>query len=232
MTPSRFARAAAELLGTALLVGIGTGAVVAAVRHGGISWGPMAFAWALAVLVPVVAFVRVSGAHLNPAVTVALATSGRIAWGEVPLYLTSQVAGAFVGSAGVLALLGNAAHLGANVPAAGDVPRAFVGELGFTACLVGSVFVLADRGDGRGHWRLLLPPAVVGIATYVLGPWTGTCSLNPARAIAPAVLSGTFTDVWVYLTAVPAGALLVAACWRPRSVDREDRGPGRRSATR
>jgi glycerol uptake facilitator-like aquaporin len=232
VTPSAAARGAAELVGTALLVALGTGTVVGAARIGGIPWSLMALAWTIAVLVPILLFVRVSGSHLNPAVTLALAASGRIAWRETPLYLGSQLVGAFIGSGVVLATLGHGAHLGANVPGPGDVARSFVGEFAFTALLVASVFVLADRGEGRGRWRLVLPPAVVGLATFVLGQWTGTCSLNPARTLAPAVLSGTFLDLWVYLVAVPLGSLAVAVLWKPRSVDLEDRGPGRSSAAR
>jgi len=230
VTSSPAARAGAEVLGTALLIVIGTGTVVAAARAGGIPWWLMGLAWTAAVLVPVALFIRVSGAHINPAVTLALAVSGRIDWTETPLYFGSQVGGAFLGSAIVLGSLGNLAHLGANLPAPGATERSFVGELGFTAVLVASVFVLADRGEGRSRWRILLPAAAVGLATYVLGEWTGTCSLNPARALAPAVLSGTFVDLWVYLLAVPLGAIVVALAWKPRSVDLEDRGPGRRSA--
>jgi glycerol uptake facilitator-like aquaporin len=173
----------------------------------------MGLAWTGAVLLPIVRFVRVSGAHVNPAVTIALAASGRIAWRETPLYLTGQTAGAFLGSAVVLVSLGKWAHLGAHVPAAGATGKAFVGELGFTALLVASVFLLSDRGEGPGRWRLVPPAATVGLATFVLGQWTGTCSLNPARALVPAVLSGTFVDLWVELVAVPPGALLVALVW-------------------
>ena len=96
----------------------------------------------------------------------------------------------------------------------------------FTALLVASVFALADRGEGRFRWRLGLPPFAVGLSTYVIGPWSGS-SLNPARTLAPAVVAGVYTDVWVYLVAVPLGALIVGALWKPRSVDRLDRGPGR-----
>jgi glycerol uptake facilitator-like aquaporin len=226
-----FARAAAEVAGTALLVGIGTGAIVAAGRVGGTPQWVLALAWFLAVLVPIALVIRVSGAHLNPAVTLALAASGRIAWREVPGYWASQFAGAFLGSAVVLLALGSGERLGATVPAHGDVPLAFAAEAAFTAVLVVAVFVLADRGEGPGRWRLLLPPAAVGVSTYVIGPWTGS-SLNPARTLAPAVLSGTYTDLWVYLVAVPLAALVVAAAWRPRAVDIADRGPGRIDASR
>ncbi len=219
-------RCLAETLGTAILVGIGTGTIVGAGRIGGVPQWLMAIAWFAAVLVPIVLFIRVSGAHLNPVVTLALAASGRIAWKEVVGYVASQLAGAFIASLVVLLALGGGGHLGATLPAEGDVTRAFVGEAAFTALLVGAVFVLADRGEGRWRWRLLLPPLAVGLSTFVIGPLSGS-SLNPARTLAPAVLSGTYTDLWVYLVAVPAAALAVAVSWRPHSVDIEDRGPGR-----
>lgn len=219
-------RFVAEAAGTALLVGIGTGTIVLGARIGELPLLVLAAAWFLAVLLPITLFIRVSGAHLNPAVTLALAASGRVAWREVPFYVLGQVSGAFLASATVLGILGNSAHLGATVPAQGNVLRAFPAELGCTTALVTSVFILSDFGEGSGRWRILLPPAVVACATYLIGPWTG-CSLNPARTLAPAILSATFTDLWVYLTAVPIGAILVAALWKPRSVDRLDRGPGR-----
>lgn len=217
---------ACELVGTALLVAIGTGAVVGTSRIPGFPLLGLAAAWFLAVLFPILLFIGESGAHLNPVVTLALATSGRVAWHEVPAYVLGQVAGAFVGSGAVLASLGPFDRLGATVPTQGDVLRAFPAEFCFTAALVAAVFLLSDRGEGPVRWRLLLPPSVVAVATYFIGPWTGS-SLNPARTLAPAILSGTYTDLWVYLTAVPLGALTVAAVWRPRSVDRLDRGPGR-----
>ena len=231
MSGTLLGRVAGEAAGTALLVGIGTGTIVGVARLGSFPQWAMAIAWFAAVLVPIVLFVRLSGAHLNPVVTLGLAASGRIAWREVPPYVAGQLSGAFLASALVLAVGGNVAHLGATVPAQGDVARAFVAEFVFTAALVAAVFCLADRGEGKGRWRLLLPPAVVGLSTYVIGPWTGS-SLNPARTLAPAVLSGTFVDLWVYLTAVPLAALTVAAAWKPRTVDRLDRGTGRSDTSR
>ena len=230
MSPSPRARFLAESSGTALLVGIGTGSVVLAARAGGAPNGALAVAWFFAVFLPIGLFVRVSGAHLNPAVTLALAASGRIAWAESPVYFLGQFAGAFLGSAAVAATIGTGAHLGSTVPSTG-VGLAFAAEAGFTAALVAAVFYLADRGAGVRRWRLALPALVVAIATYVIGPLTGS-SLNPARTVAPAVLSGTYIDLWRYLTAVPLGALVVALAWRPRAVDRWDRGPGREGIDR
>ena len=231
MGPRLLYRCLAEAVGTALLVGIGTGAIVAAGDAGGVPQWMMAVAWFLAVLVPIVLFVRLSGAHLNPAVTLALAFSGRIAWREAPPYWASQFTGALIASLGVLGTLGGGSHLGATLPANGEILRTFVAEAAFTALLIGAVFLLADRGEGRSRWRLLLPPAAVGVSTEIIGPWTGS-SLNPARSLAPAVVSGTYTDLWVYLIAVPLAALAVAALWKPASVDLLDRGPGRPEITR
>jgi glycerol uptake facilitator-like aquaporin len=225
VTVSRHRRALAELVGTALLVGIGTGAVVAASRVGGVAQFWIAVAWFIAVAAPIVLVVQVSGAHLNPAVTLGLAASGRIAWAEVPEYVAGQFAGAFVGSMVVFASLGPGADLGSTLPSISAL-GVFACEAAFTALLLASVFFLADEGEGRLRWRLMLPPLVVSISTYVIGPLTGS-SLNPARTIAPAVLSGSYTGIWIYLVAVPFGALLVALAWRPVSVDRSDRGPGR-----
>ena len=226
MSPGPVARWVAECAGTAILVAIGTGTIVAAGASGGIPSWLMAVAWFVAVLVPMLLFIQVSGAHLNPAVTLALAVSGRIAVREAPLYWSAQFAGAGVASLSVLAVLGDGSHLGSTVPTGIGPATVFVYEAAFTALLVASVFLLADRGEGPGRWRLLLPPAAVGLSTFLIGPWTGS-SLNPARTLAPAVVSGTYTDLWVYLLAVPVAAGLVALLWRPRTVDVADRGPGR-----
>ncbi len=162
--------------------------------------------------------------------TLGLAVSGRIAWKEVPAYALAQFLGAFLGSLVVWEIGGDVAHLGATVPSAGSLPLTFLLEFGFTAALLAAVFVLSDRGQGSYRWRLLLPPIVVGISTLLIGPLTGS-SLNPARTIAPAVLSGTYTDLWIYLVAVPLAAVSIALLWRPRAVDVLDRGPGRSDAS-
>lgn len=231
MSHPRAYRCLAEAGGTALLVGIGTGTIVVAGAAGGIPQWLMAIAWFLAVMIPIVLFIPVSGAHLNPVVTLALAFSGRIAWKEVPEYWVSQFAGAFVGSGAVLLLIGTGSHLGATLPANGDLLRTFVAEALFTALLVAAVFALADFGEGPVRWRILLPPAAVGLSTYVIGPFTGS-SLNPARSVAPAVLASSYSGLWVYLIALPLAALVVAAAWKPKAVDIVDRGVGRIEVSR
>ncbi len=127
--------------------------------------------------------------------------------------LMPKFAGAFLGSLSVLATLGSADNLGATIPRNGYTLDAFLMEMGFTALLVASVFVLADHGEGRWRWRSLLPGMTVGLATLVIGPLTGS-SLNPARTVAPAVLADAYGGLWVYLVAVPLGAFAVAAMWK------------------
>ena len=203
----------AEAAGTAVLVVIGTGAIVGGARIGGLPIAVLAPFWFAAIAVPVVLFARASGAHLNPAVTLALALSGRFDPHRVPRYVAAQVAGAFAGSLFVLGVFGGGAHLGSNVPSDGNLAVFVGGEAGFTALLVVSVFWISDRGEGPHRLHLLLPAAVVGVATYVVGPVTG-CSLNPARTLAPAVLSGTYGYLSDFRLAVPFGAALVAVAWR------------------
>jgi glycerol uptake facilitator-like aquaporin len=224
MTRPLVHRCLAEVVGTALLVGIGTGGIVGSARAGSFSVPLVVLAWFLAVFLPIVLFVRISGAHLNPAVTLALAASGRFERRAVPPYLAGQFAGAFLGSASLWGLTGSNAHLGATVPRIPDLALAMGGEAVFTALLVAAVFLLSDLGEGSSRWRLTLPAAAVALSTWLIGPWSG-CSLNPARSLAPAVLSGTYTDLWAYVITVVLSGLAIAAIWRATPPDRRTPWP-------
>ena len=218
-------RCAAEVAGTTSLVGIGTGAIAAGATAGASPQWLIAIAWFAAVAVPVVALAAVSGAHLNPAVTLALAAANRFPWSETVPYAAAQVGGAFGGSLAVLAVFGRAGHLGATVPHAVGPGATFGLEFGFTLALVASVLHLTNPRRAARDGELLLPAAVVGVSTYLIGPWTGS-SLNPARSLAPAVLSGTFTDLWVYAVAAVAAALVGAGSVAVgRRLERRARGP-------
>jgi aquaporin NIP len=193
-------RCLAEVVGTALLVGIGCGAIVEGANAGGVPQIVLAVAWFAAVAIPILAFAGISGAHLNPAVTLMLAGSRRFPPRETVPYIGAQVIGAFAGAGAVLLALGGAAHLGATLPRGDDLLRTFAMELGFTIALLASVVYLTHPAKSVKTWELLLPPTVVGISTFFIGPWTGS-SLNPARTLAPAVLSGDYLGIWVYLLA-------------------------------
>lgn len=210
MSPALWSRCSAELVGTALLVGIGCGSIVAGANLGGVPQLVLAVAWFLAVAIPILLFAKHSGAHLNPAVTLMLAGSGKFPHRETLPYLASQVLGAFVGAGAVLLALGGASHLGATLPAGNDLLGTFVMELGFTVALLATVLYLSQEGKVPRTWELLLPPTVVGLSTFFIGPYTGS-SLNPARTLAPAALSGDYLGIWVYfLAALVAAALGIA----------------------
>ena len=203
---------AAEATGTGMLVALATGAVVAGANAGGAPLWMLAVAAFVAISLPVVLFISTSGAHINPAVTLALWAAGRFPGSRVLPYMAAQTLGALAGSAAVLWALGGALHLGATVPTDGDWAVAMAGEFGFAVLLVLSVLLLARFEPGR---EARSPRSERGRRSRgdVIGPSSG-CSLNPARSIAPALLSGTFTDLWVDLLAVPAGALLAATVAR------------------
>jgi MIP family channel proteins len=214
MSASLTIRSLAELAGTALLVGIGCGSIVAGAEVGGVSQWILALAWFFAVLLPVLAFARISGAHLNPAVTLMLVGARRFPPREAPPYLVAQFTGAFVGAGVVLLSVGSAAHLGSTLPRGDDLLRTFVLELIFTVSLLLSVVYLTWPQKSLKLWELPLPAVVVGLSTYLIGPWTGS-SLNPARTLAPAVLSGDYLGLWVYfIAALVAAAIGAAFVWR------------------
>jgi glycerol uptake facilitator-like aquaporin len=213
VTPSLGKRLLSEALGTALLVGIGTGAVVATSATGSTRFVLLAVAWFLAVTIPVALFAGISGAHLNPVVSLALAADRRVGVPELAPHIGAQVVGALAGSAAVALTLGTGSHLGATIPSTTNLPTVFLDEFAFTFVLVVSVLLLVRLGAGARRWRLTWPGLVVGVSTYVIGPVTGS-SLNPARTLAPAVLSSSYADIWVYFLATPLAALAAVATVR------------------
>jgi aquaporin NIP len=205
-TPNRLL---AEAIGTFTLVFAGTSAVVADAEMDGIvGHVGIAISFGFALLVMVYAIGHLSGCHINPAVTLGLAATGRFPTAMVPLYIGAQLVGAFVASLLVLAIHGNDTNLGTTLPTGSDLQSFFL-EIILTFLLV---FVICGTAtDDRAI------PGTAGLAiggTLLLcaifgGPISGG-SLNPARSLAPAVVSGTFESLWVYLTAPFIGGLLGA----------------------
>jgi len=157
---------------------------------------------------------QVSGAHLNAAVTLGLAVTGKFPWRYVPAYLGFQLLGAIAGAGATWAAFGNAArsraHLGATVPAAGvsDI-RAFIVEALITFLLV--FVIMAVTTDARVPAALAAPSIGFALVAAVLigGGITGG-AVNPDRALGPAIMSGTFTSLWVYLLAPIVGGIAAA----------------------
>ena len=214
------ARAAvAEATGTFVLVLTIVSTVIAAALArpvAGAPYGslavPVAGGVALAALA--VSLGPVSGAHLNPAVTLGLAVNRRFPWTYVPAYMLAQFAGAVAAAAAAWALYGQrartAAYLGATYPAAGvGVGRVLGAEAVVTFLLV--LVIIAVAADDRVPKVAagMAIGAALGAAILIGGPVSGA-GVNPARAIGPMILAGKFTDWWAYLAApVVAGSLAV-----------------------
>jgi aquaporin Z len=197
----------AEFVGTFALVFAGTGAIIinqasnGAITHVGIS-----LTFGLVVLAMIYTVGDISGAHLNPAVSLGFFAAGRFPWREVIPYVLSQGAGAFAASGLLRLLFPNNATLGATVPA-GSAMQSFVLELILTAILMFVILGVSTGAAEKGITAGIAVGAVIGLEAMFAGPICGA-SMNPARSLAPAVVSQHLSSVWIYLIAPTAGALL------------------------
>jgi aquaporin Z len=212
-------RLAAEFVGTFALVFAGCGAIVADGLSGG-AVGPVGIGltFGLVVMAMIYAVGDVSGAHLNPAVTVGFWASGRFPGRRVVPYAAAQCAGAFAASGLLAWVAGGAAGLGPTLPRV-PVLQAFVLELLLTFVLMFVILTVATGAKEVGALAGIAVGAVIALEALFAGPLTGA-SMNPARSLAPAVVGGTLSGLWIYLTAPVAGALLgVAGCRGVRGAD-------------
>ena len=203
---------AAEFLGTFALVFAGTGAIIINDVSGGtITHVGVALTFGLVVLAMIYTLGDISGAHLNPAVTLGFCSARRFPARDVLPYILAQCAGALLAS-GILKLLFPAhQNLGATHPA-GSAMQAFVLETVLTFLLMFVVLNVSTGAKEKGVTAGIAIGAVIGLEAMFAGPITGA-SMNPARSFAPALLSGHMADLWIYLAAPVLGALVaVAAC--------------------
>jgi aquaporin NIP len=197
----------AECLGTFTLVFAGTGAIVInQVSGGDITHSGIAIVFGLVVLAMIHTFGDVSGAHLNPAVTTAFAAAGRFAWREVPGYISAQLVGALAASALLWVLFPQATTLGATLPA-GPPMQSFVLEIVLTAVLMLTILSVSTGAKEKGITAGIAISGVIALEAMFAGPICGA-SMNPARSLAPALVSGNFTHLWIYLAAPMIGALI------------------------
>ncbi len=203
---------AAEAMGTFALVFAGTGAIVInQATNGSITHVGIALTFGLVVLAMIYTLGEVSGAHLNPAVTLAFCSAGRMPWSEALPYVVSQTLGAFAAS-GLLRFLFPASDtLGATLPA-GAAMQSFVLEVVLTAILMFVILNVSSGAKEKGITAGIAVGAVIALEALFAGPICGA-SMNPARSLAPAVVSGHLEHLWVYLLAPMLGAqLAVPAC--------------------
>ena len=198
-----------ELLGTFLLVLVGAGgAVVMAKSQGAISRATAVAAPGLMVMAIILFMGAISGAHLNPAVTLAFATRGDFPWRRVPGYVVIQLIGATLACLFLWAVLGKLGELGATEPGAGTADwRAMLIELVLTVGLVSTILGTASRAQNVGALSAVAVGGYIILAGFWSSPISGA-SMNPARSFGPDLVNGDFTNYWVYLVGPIAGALL------------------------
>ena len=205
-----------EIIGTFVVVVCATGSVVANAQSGGkIGLWYEAFAPFAAVSVMVFLFGKISMSHFNPAVTLAFLITRHMPARLLPVYLGAEFIGAFLASAFVWVTIGRDANLGANAPNYHyTIPEIILVEIIATMILIGMIlFVVHTKGLKR------IGPAAIGsmifFDIYFLSFVSGA-SMNPIRALAPAVLSGFLNDLWIYWSAPFVGAAIVSIIYKKK----------------
>ena len=207
----------AELIGTLILVGLGTMGILATLSAGGDSTAQIvviALAFGLALLAGIWAVGHVSGAHFNPAVTLAMLLDRRITFADAIGYWVAQFAGATVGSLIVLGATGDRGDVAATATTYDSLTTAAVVEVTLTAVFVWVIMATTRFTRARGnHAPLAIALTLVGV--HLAGiPFSGS-SVNPARSFAPAAVGGVFgSELFVYIWAPLVGAIVAFALYR------------------
>lgn len=206
MTPALPRKLLAEFLGTYALLFAGTGAVIVnQVSGGALTHSGVALTWGLIVMVMVYTFGDLSGAHMNPAVSIGFTVAGRFPMRELLPYILSQLAGALAASVTLRLLFPSDNLLGSTLPAGSDL-QSFVLEFLLTALLMLVVLNVSHGAKEKGITAGIAVGATIGLEALFAGPICGA-SMNPARSLAPALVSGHVGHLWIYLTAPVLGAL-------------------------
>ena len=203
----------AEFLGTYAMVFAGTGAIVIDQQtHGAITHVGVAITFGLIIMSMIYAFGDISGAHLNPAVSIAFTISGRFPLKQLVPYILSQLAGALLASLTLKLMFPANELLGATMPS-GDEMQSFVMEVILTFFLMLVIINVASGSKEQGMFAGLAIGAVVALEAMFAGPVSGA-SMNPARSISPAIMSGHTEHLWIYIAAPIAGAIMAVPVFK------------------
>ena len=202
----------AEFLGTFALVFAGTGAIIIDQQtHGSITHVGVSITFGLIVMSMIYALGDISGAHLNPAVSIAFAAAKKFELKELIPYITSQLAGALAASFTLKYLFPANRFLGATIPAGSDM-QSFILEFILTFFLMLVIINVAKGSKEQGMFAGLAIGSVVALEAMFAGPICGA-SMNPARSFGPAVVSGHMEHLWIYLSATTLGASSAIPIW-------------------
>ena len=205
-----------ELIGTFIVVVLATGSVVIDTKLNGILGLPfVAFAPFVGVAIGVYLFGKISMAHFNPAVSVGFLITKHITKRLLGLYFLAEIGGAFLASLFVSIVIGNEANLGANAPDYSyQLPLIFGIEVLASALLMAVILTVVYTKGLKGFGGIVIG-GIVGLDILFLAFISGA-SMNPARSLAPALLSGVWSDLWIYWTATFVGTSVIALIYRKK----------------
>lgn len=203
----------AEATGTFALVFCGTGAIIINQEtNGTVSHAGIAITFGLVVMAMIYTFGNISGAHLNPAVSIAFTISGRFPVKQLLPYIIAQVAGAFLASFILKFLFPVNELLGTTIPY-GSPMQSFILEFILTFFLMLVIINVATGSKEQGMFAGLAIGSTVLLEAMFAGPICGA-SMNPARSLAPALVSGHTEYLWIYLAATTLGAIAAVPLWK------------------
>jgi aquaporin Z len=203
----------AETIGTFCLVFAGTGAIVINdVSGGAVTHVGIALTFGLVVMAMIYAVGETSGAHLNPAVTTGFWLAGRMNRSKAFGYVFSQMIGAFAASVLLRVMFGNRAHLGTTFPA-GSASQSFILETVLTAILMFVILCVSTDSKETGFMAGMAIGGVIAFEALFAGPISGA-SMNPARSLAPAFVSGEMGSLWIYVSGPLLGAAVGCLGWK------------------
>jgi aquaporin Z len=202
----------AEIVATFFLIFCGCGAMVINTEFdGAITHTGVAAAWGLIVTIMIFAYGRISGAHMNPAVTIGLTLVKLHPKKEVAPYLVAQLIGAFAASLTLAQLFPENELLGSSLPQGSEM-QSFILEFILTFMLMIVILLTSQGGKLEQYFAPVAIGATVGLEALYAGP-VSNASMNPFRSLAPAVVSGHTEHLWLYLVATTLGAIVAAFYW-------------------